>query len=78
MVPRAITSLTAVAITAAAVSMTVVPQLRGDNPDHELAQSSSALSQERDPDPTDFSAEVRVESVSGNFSKVKRGTLVTT
>ena len=57
MVPRAITSLTAVAITAAAVSMTVVPQLRGDNPDHELAQSSSALSQERDPDPTDFSAE---------------------
>lgn len=57
MVPRAITSLTAVAITAAAVSLTVVPQLRGDNPDHELAQSSSALSQERDPDPTDFSAE---------------------
>ena len=28
--------------------------------------------------PTDFIDEVRVGSASGNFSKVKRGTLVTT
>ena len=28
--------------------------------------------------PTDFIADVRVESASGNFSKVKRGILVTT
>ena len=57
MVPRAITSLTGLAITAVAVSMTGWPPLRGINPHSDVAQSSSPLSQESDPDPTDFSAE---------------------
>ena len=57
MVSRAITSLTGLAITAVAVSMTGWPLLRGINPQSDVAQSSSPLSQESDPDPTDFSAE---------------------
>ena len=57
MVPRAITSLTALVITAVAVSTTGRPPLREIHPHSDLAQSTSPLSQESDLDPTDFSAE---------------------
>ena len=57
MFPRAITSITAVVITALAASLAIWPPLRGIDPHQDLARSSSPLFREGDPDPTDFSAE---------------------
>ena len=57
MVPRAITSFTAVAITAVAASLALLPPLERVHSNADLRPSTSALSQENDPDPTDFSAE---------------------
>ncbi|WP_413746402.1 helicase DnaB [Synechococcus sp. MIT S9507] len=57
MVPRAIKSLTTLAVVAIAISGSFRQPLDGINSQGDAAQSSSPLSQENDPDPTDFSAE---------------------
>ena len=54
---RAITGLAALAAAALAASVMIRPPIGGINPDAASTGSSSPLSKESDPDPTDFSAE---------------------